>query len=102
MSDPLLYEQEDHVVVLTLNSHETRNVISGDEMVEAIVDACNRINADRSVRVAIITGAGSAFSSGGNIKDMHDKKGMFGGTPPDSKGWLPQRYPTYPQGGVRP
>ena len=83
MSDPLLYEQEDHVVVLTLNSHETRNVISGDEMVEAIVDACNRINADRSVRVAIITGAGSAFSSGGNIKDMHDKKGMFGGSPPD-------------------
>ena len=83
MSDPLLYEQEDHVVVLTLNSHETRNVISGDEMVKAIVDACNRINADRSVRVAIITGAGSAFSSGGNIKDMHDKKGMFGGSPPD-------------------
>ena len=96
MSDPLLYEQEGHVVVLTLNSHETRNVISGDEMVQAIVDACSCINADRSVRVAIITGAGSAFSSGGNIKDMHDKKGMFGGSPPDLRdGYLKgiQRIP---------
>lgn len=83
MSDPVLYEQDGHVVTLTLNRHETRNAISEDEMVNAIVDACARINADQSVRVAIITGAGSAFSSGGNIKDMHDKKGMFGGSPPD-------------------
>ena len=80
MSDPLLYEQSGHVVTLTLNRHETRNAISEDEMVDAIVAACDRINGDASVRVAIITGAGSAFSSGGNVKDMRDKKGMFGGT----------------------
>ncbi len=80
MPDPLLYEKNGHVVTLTLNRHETRNAISEDEMVNAIVDACSRINADHDVRVAIITGAGSAFSSGGNVKDMRDKKGMFGGT----------------------
>ncbi len=80
MPDPVLYEQNGHVVTLTLNRHETRNAISEDEMVNAIVDACDRINADHEVRVAIITGAGSAFSSGGNVKDMRDKKGMFGGT----------------------
>jgi len=83
MTDPLLFEQKDHVVTLTLNRHDTRNAISSDEMVDAIVGACERINGDSSVRVAIITGAGSAFSSGGNVKDMHDKAGMFGGTPPD-------------------
>lgn len=83
MTDPLLYEQNDHVVTLTLNRHDSRNAISSDEMVDAIVAACDRINGDASVRVAIITGAGSAFSSGGNVKDMHDKAGMFGGTPPD-------------------
>ena len=83
MTDPLLYEQKNHVVTLTLNRHETRNAISSDEMVDAIVGACERINGDSSVRVAIITGAGSAFSSGGNVKDMHEKAGMFGGTPPD-------------------
>ena len=80
MSEALLYQQEGHVVTLTLNKHETRNAISEDEMVDAIVAACSRINADNSVRVAIITGAGSAFSSGGNVKDMRDKTGMFGGT----------------------
>ncbi len=81
MSAPVLYEQEGHVVTLTLNRHETRNAISEDEMVDAIVAACDKINKDHSVRAVIITGAGSAFSSGGNVKDMRDKKGMFGGTP---------------------
>lgn len=80
MSDPVLYEMNGHIVTLTLNRHETRNAISEDEMVNAIVAACDRINADVDARVAIITGAGSAFSSGGNVKDMRDKKGMFGGT----------------------
>jgi len=79
-SDILLYQQTGHIVTLTMNQHETRNAISDDAMIDAIVDACARINADNSVRVAIITGAGSAFSSGGNVKDMRDKKGMFGGT----------------------
>ena len=36
MTDPLLYEQKDHVVTLTLNRHDTRNAISSDEMVDAI------------------------------------------------------------------
>lgn len=80
MSDPVLYEKQGAVVTMTLNRHETRNAISEDEMVNAIVDHCAAINADKSVRVAIITGAGSAFSSGGNVKDMKDKNGMFGGT----------------------
>ena len=96
MTDPVLYEQNGHVVTLTLNRHETRNAISEDEMVNAIVDACARINADHEVRVAIITGAGSAFSSGGNVKDMRDKKGMFGGTPTEIRdGYLTgiQRIP---------
>ena len=41
MSEALLYQQEGHVVTLTLNKHETRNAISEDEMVDAIVAACS-------------------------------------------------------------
>ncbi|MDA9298480.1 enoyl-CoA hydratase-related protein, partial [Pseudomonadales bacterium] len=79
-SEPLIYAQSGHVVTLTLNRHETRNAISEDDMIDAIEAACTRINQDHSVRVVIITGAGSAFSSGGNVKDMQDNSGMFGGT----------------------
>ena len=86
MSECLLYEQSDSIVTLTLNKHETRNAISEDEMVSALVSACERINADQSVRVVILTGAGSAFSSGGNVKDMKDKAGMFGGSANEIRG----------------
>ena len=33
------------------------------------------------IGAAIITGAGTAFSSGGNVKHMRDREGMFGGAP---------------------
>jgi enoyl-CoA hydratase/carnithine racemase len=81
MSDPLLYEQQDHVVTLTFNRPEARNPMSGDDMINAVVDATERINGDLSVRAVILTGAGPVFSAGGNIKDMKDKSGVFGGSP---------------------
>jgi enoyl-CoA hydratase/carnithine racemase len=81
MSDPLLYVQSDHVVTLTFNRPEERNPMSGDDMIDALVGATERINRDTSVRVVILTGAGSAFCAGGNIKDMKDKKGVFAGSP---------------------
>ena len=69
MSDALLYEQQDGIVLLTINHPEARNPIS-DEVIEGLVAAIDRMNADMTVRVAILTGAGSAFSSGGNVKRM--------------------------------
>ncbi|MCP5420793.1 MAG: crotonase/enoyl-CoA hydratase family protein [Gammaproteobacteria bacterium] len=81
MSEPLLIEQQDAIVTLTLNRPELRNPISEDDMIDALESAVVRINRDSSVRVVIVTGAGSAFSSGGNVKHMRDRQGMFGGTP---------------------
>ncbi len=81
MTSPLLYEFQDHTVTLTLNRPETRNPISEPEMIEAFEEAIERINQDTEVRAVILTGAGSAFSSGGNVKHMRDRTGMFGGTP---------------------
>lgn len=70
MSDFLLYDRQDAVVTLTLNSPQTRNVITGNDAVQAIVDACTRFNSDDTVRAVILTGAGTAFSAGGDLKDM--------------------------------
>ena len=44
MSDVVLYEQSGAIVTLTLNKHETRNAISEDVMVNAIVAACEALH----------------------------------------------------------
>jgi len=70
MSDFLNYEQDGHIVTLTLNDPERRNPLTGNTAVEELVAAIDRIDGDRSVRVVILTGAGTAFCSGGNVRDM--------------------------------
>lgn len=71
MSDMLLYDQDDAVVTLTLNRPEVRNSVSNPELINALIAAVDRINTDKSVKVAILTGAGTSFCSGGDIKNMH-------------------------------
>ena len=70
MSELIQYQRDDGIVTLTLNSPETRNPISDDDMIEALLAALERLETDPDARVAILTGAGSAFSSGGNVKKM--------------------------------
>lgn len=70
MGNFLIYEQTGGVVTLTMNQPEVRNALTGNDAIGDVLDACARIAADPSVRVAILTGAGSAFSSGGNVKEM--------------------------------
>ena len=70
MTDPLLYDFDDGIVTLSLNLPEQRNPISDAEMIDALLSALTRLEADPRVRVAILTGAGTAFSAGGNVKKM--------------------------------
>lgn len=77
----ILFAIEDKIAVLTLNRPDTRNAITGFEMLAELERACAMVNGDRSVCVLIITATDPAFSSGGNVKDMLDKKGMFAGSP---------------------
>lgn len=76
MSDPVLYDENDGIVTLTLNRPETRNPISDQDMIDAILEALDRIDGDMSVRAAILTGVGSSFSSGGNLKTMGEQGGI--------------------------
>ena len=82
MSDKqaVIYAQDGGVVTLTLNEPKTRNAIS-PAIVEALTAACDRVNNDMSVCCVVITGAGKSFSSGGNVKDMRDRVGLFGNGP---------------------
>ncbi|MEH0973719.1 crotonase/enoyl-CoA hydratase family protein [Micromonospora sp. CPCC 205546] len=81
MDDPVLVERDGSVETWTLNLPESRNPVSGDEVIDALVARVDAVNADRGVRAVILTGAGSAFSAGGNIKDMAERVGLFGGAP---------------------
>lgn len=66
----LHYAQRGHVVTLTMNEPDRRNPLTGNTAVDEFVEAIDRIEADNSVRAVILTGAGTAFSSGGSIREM--------------------------------
>lgn len=70
MTDLVLYDRNENIVTLTLNRPDERNHISDIAMVEAILAALVRLENDHQARVAILTGAGPAFSAGGNIKQI--------------------------------
>lgn len=76
---PLLFEKDDHVVTLTINRPESRNPLGEEGDGERFAQAAESINRDREIRCAILTGAGSAFSAGGNLKAMREREGAFAG-----------------------
>ena len=78
--DFVLFEQRDAIVTLTLNAPEARNALSSQAQWDAVVAACDRVQADPAVKVVILTGAGSAFCAGGNVKDFRDKRGLAAGS----------------------
>ena len=58
------------VTTLTLNRPDRLNPLSGS-MIAALQEALDRIAADPSVRVVVLTGAGRAFCAGHDLKEMH-------------------------------
>lgn len=75
----LLFEKAGPVVTLTINRPESRNPLGEDGDGELFAEAAARINTDREVRCAILTGAGQSFSAGGNVKAMRERSGAFAG-----------------------
>ena len=76
--DALLHVDE-RVATLTLNRHDVRNALTGTHLIDDIVAIADWVNRTEVVSVLIITGAGSAFSAGGNVKDMAERSGDFAG-----------------------
>ena len=87
MDSPVLYEADAQgIVTITRNRPEMRNPISDQEVVDALLAALDRLEGDASARVAILTGAGKAFSSGGNINKMKPGAGLNAGLPARTRG----------------
>ena len=79
MSDALLYEIDGAVALLTINRPDERNLLGRIGDGELFEQAAERIRSNTEIRCAILTGAGSAFSSGGDVKAMRERSGPFAG-----------------------
>lgn len=76
------------VTRVTLADPDTRNAITGEEVIEDLLDALHDAETDPAVTVVVIEAEGPAFSSGGNVKDMAAKDGLFSGSPAE----MTERY----------
>jgi enoyl-CoA hydratase len=64
--NPILFEKDGPVAWMTLNDPDRLNALS-EAMGVAIAKLVPQINKDKAIRVVILTGAGRAFSAGGNL-----------------------------------
>ena len=67
MTELVLYEQIDAVAVISLNRPQRLNAMN-QAMLEELNQAANRAEQDRTVHAVVLTGAGTAFSSGFDLK----------------------------------
>lgn len=77
----ILFQVDEGIATLTLNRADIRNALTHPEIISEIKSVCDYVNSRMDVRVLIVTAVDPAFSSGGNVKDMKERKGMFAGTP---------------------
>jgi enoyl-CoA hydratase/carnithine racemase len=66
---PVLQRNEDGIAILTLNRPRQFNALSG-AVLEALHERLDALAHDEAVRVLVITGAGTAFCAGHDLKEM--------------------------------
>jgi len=69
VTQDLLETIEKGIATITMNRPEARNALTR-EMMLALCEALPRLAADSTVRLVVLTGAGNAFCSGGDVKSF--------------------------------
>jgi enoyl-CoA hydratase len=67
MSDEVLTERRDNVLIVTLNRPEAKNAVN-EALARGVAAAMQTLDADPDLRVGIITGAGGTFCAGMDLK----------------------------------
>jgi enoyl-CoA hydratase/carnithine racemase len=67
------------VATLTFNRDDVRNELTGTALIEDIEDTVEWVNKAKEISALVVTGAGKAFSAGGNVKHMLARQGSFAG-----------------------
>lgn len=81
--DSVMIEQRDRVVIITLNRPDRLNAVNA-QMHDGFVDALRWAARDEESHAIVITGAGRAFCSGGDVKGMSESPT---GTNVEKKPW---------------
>jgi E-phenylitaconyl-CoA hydratase len=79
MSPLATYEIDGHVATITYNRPDSLNAINA-ALRRDLNEAFARFRDDEEAWVAIVTGAGTAFCAGGDMRDGAGSTGEFGGT----------------------
>ena len=82
MSETLKVDRNGPVMEITFNRPEKKNALTRD-MYSGVVAAFEEAEADPTVRVLLLTGAGDTFTSGNDIKDFQ-ARAVIG-----AKVWVP-------------
>lgn len=90
-TDQLLCSIRHGVATLTLNRPEARNALSAQlsPALGRMIAACG---ADETVRALLITGAGTAFCAGGDVKNMGDRRAATDQSPDERFRVMQQRH----------
>src|SRR5262245_49090866 len=78
MTEQILVDIDEDVARITLNRPDRLNAFAGD-MRERLLEAIEFIGASTDIRVLVLTGAGRAFSAGGDIQHMIELRGRSAG-----------------------
>lgn len=73
MTENLLFDIQGHIATITLNRPEKLNAFT-TEMLYAWADALQECQRNDQIRVVVLTGAGRAFCSGGDVKGMGERR----------------------------
>lgn len=73
-------ERQGAILIWTLDREARLNALPDLGDGNEVAAACERVNADPSVRCVVLTGAGRAFSAGGDLTAMRDRRDLFEGS----------------------
>lgn len=85
MTQPVLADRDGAILTVTLNLPEKRNPVSDPAVIEALERILGDADSDIGIRAVILTGAGSAFSSGGDLKAMKAGSGLRASLPAQTR-----------------
>ena len=80
MGDLILQERVGAILKLTFDRPERLNALPDLGDGDAVQAICEAVNADASVRCVVMTGAGRAFSAGGDLNAMKGRSDLFEGS----------------------